>query len=103
MKSVFNALVLSLFVAGLSACKTSMNLEDGIECFKAGDYRQAFIRLKPEALKGHLEAEYAIGYMYYYGQGVVENRYEALHWIRLAAARGQPDAVKALQIIKNCN
>jgi len=85
----------------LSSCFTaSYNLRIGISCFKTQDYRRAFIRLKPEAEKGQPDAQYAIGYMYYYGKGVVENRKKALSWIKCAASAGQPDAVEALKILK---
>ena|SRR3990167_8512561 len=79
-----------------------LSLREGIHSFQVQDYRQAFIRLKPQAEKGQLEAQYAIGYMYYYGQGVVESREKACYWIRLAAKAGQPDAVVALKRIKTC-
>jgi TPR repeat protein len=84
----------------LSACLSSLNLAEGIASFKKQNYRQAFIRLLPEANKGNPEAQYAIGYMYYYGQGVTEDREQALKWIRLAALANQPDAIVALNAIK---
>ena len=78
-----------------------LNLREGIHSFQVQDYRQAFIRLKPEAEKGQLDAQYAIGYMYYYGQGVVESRSNACYWIGLAAKAGQPDAIVALKRIRH--
>lgn len=76
------------------------NLQEGVRSFQVQDYRQAFIRLKPEAEKGNPDAQYAVGYMYYYGQGVVEDRKKAACWIRRAADSGQPDAVAALQLLR---
>jgi TPR repeat protein len=76
------------------------NLKEGIESFRVQNYRQAFVHLKPEAEKGQLDAEYAVGYMYYYGQGVVEDRVKACGWITRAAKAGQPDAVLALKRIQ---
>lgn len=85
----------------LSACLPSaFNLREGIASFKAQDYRRAFIRLKPEAEKGQPEAQYAVGYMYYYGQGVVEDRKKAWFWINMAAQLGQPDALVAVKILE---
>ncbi len=78
----------------------ALSLREGIQSFKAQDYRRAFIRLKPEAIKGNPEAQYAVGYMYYYGQGVVEDRKKAWFWINKAAALGQPDAQVAVQILQ---
>lgn len=84
----------------LSGCATSsMNLKQGISSFQVQDYRQAFIRLMPEAKKGQPDAQYAIGYMYYYGRGVVEDRKVAWKWITLAAKAGQVDAQAAVKIL----
>lgn len=77
----------------------SFNLKEGISCFKVQDYRSAFIRLKPEAEKGQPDAQYAVGYMYYYGQGVAEDKQKALYWIKCAAKAGQPDAIEALKLL----
>ncbi|WED43959.1 tetratricopeptide repeat protein [Legionella cardiaca] len=82
------------------ACASRSNLIEGIKSFRVQDYRQAFVRLKPEAKKGRPDAQYAVGYMYYYGQGVVENRKKAWYWINKAAQAGQPEAVAALAILK---
>ena len=85
----------------LSGClTTSINLNQGIKSFQVQDYRQAFIRLKPEAEKGQADAQYAVGYMYYYGQGVVEDRRKAWFWITRAAHAGQADAVKAMKVLR---
>lgn len=100
MTRIFKLLIVILFIPIMVACIAgSLNLRDGIESFKAQDYRRAFIRLKPEALKGQREAQYAVGYMYYYGQGVVENRKKAWLWINRAAKLGQPDAIEAVKIL----
>ena len=76
------------------------NLRDGIRSFQVQNYRQAFVRLMPEAEKGQPDAQYAVGYMYYYGQGVVEDRTKAWHWISCAAKAGQADAISAVRILK---
>ena len=95
----FNVLVL-VVVCFLSGCVTNgVNLREGIRSFQVQDYRQAFIRLKPEAAKGQADAQYAIGYMYYYGQGVVEDRKKAWYWITCAAKSGQIDAQQAVKIL----
>ena len=82
-----------------TACVSTINYEQGIASFRAEDYRQAFIRLKPEAAKGQPDAQYAVGYMYYYGQGVEEDRKQAWIWINRAAEAGQRDAIIALKVL----
>ena len=85
----------------LAGCMSNVNLQSGIRSFQEQDYRKAFIRLKPEADKGQRQAEYAVGYMYYYGQGVVEDRKKAWYWINCAARAGQLDAIEAIKILEH--
>lgn len=95
---------LFVFVCSLLICGCAthgFNLRVGIQSFQVQNYRQAFIRLKPEAEKGQPDAEYAVGYMYYYGQGVVEDRKKAWYWINCAARAGQPDALEAIRILEH--
>ncbi len=96
-------LVSCVFMWCLSGCSAinSLNFHEGIRSFQVQDYRHAFIRLKPEAERGQPDAQYAIGYMYYYGQGVVENREKAFLWISRAAKAGQPDALEAMKRLPN--
>ena len=93
-------ITVALFIPMLAACLTSSaNLQEGIASFRSQKYRAAFIRLRPEARKGQPDAQYAIGYMFYYGQGVVEDRKQAWYWITAAANQGQPDARVAVNIL----
>lgn len=90
-----------MFAFTLTSCAiNSLNLKQGIYNFKNQDYRAAFIRLMPEAEKGNPDAQYAIGYMYYYGEGVVEDKQKAMKWIKAAAHQGQEDAMTALRLIR---
>tara|TARA_Y100000588_G_C14226190_1_gene913235 strand:- start:1131 stop:1454 length:324 start_codon:yes stop_codon:yes gene_type:complete len=88
-----------IFILSGCALTSNVNLNQGIHSFQVQDYRRAFIKLKPEADKGNPQAQYAIGYMYFYGQGVVEDRKQAIYWIKCAANAGYPDAVMALKLL----
>ena len=100
MKRIFKLLIVIIFIPTMLACASgALSLHQGIESFRGQDYRSAFIRLKPQAEKGQPDAQYAVGYMYYYGQGVVEDRNQAWFWIHMAARLGQPDAIQAVQIL----
>lgn len=100
MKHLFNLLSIIIFIPLLNACYFgAYNLNEGISSFKAQDYRRAFIRLMPLAKKGQPDAQYAVGFMYYYGQGVVEDRKKAWMWISRAARAGQPEAAVAAKIL----
>jgi len=95
------AVLLGLSLLSLTACMTtSLNLRQGIDNFKVQNYREAFVRLVPEAEKGCPDAQYAVGYMYYYGQGVVEDKKKAWNWIHAAAKAEQPDAVAAVKLLE---
>lgn len=100
MRFAFQLSLLFILMLLEVACVYKATLSEGIECFRAKNYRQAFIHLKPEADRGQPDAEYAVGYMYYYGKGVVEDRRRAWIWIKQAAAAGQPDAIQAVKILK---
>lgn len=102
MRVVFR-LALFITMLSLTACVSYLNLDEGILSFKRGDYREAFILLKPEAAKGAVDAQYAIGFMYYYGLGVTEDRTEAWLWINRAATAGLPAAVSARDILSTCH
>ena len=101
MRSLCRLLLLMTLLIGLSSCINYPSFYEGITYFRAQQYRDAFIRLKPQAEKGQPDAEYAIGYMYYYGQGVVEDRKKAWYWITKAAREGQPDAVEAAALLSS--
>ncbi|MCH9689895.1 MAG: SEL1-like repeat protein [Gammaproteobacteria bacterium] len=97
-------LVLSFILLSLTACAmnsvNSLNLREGIHSFKRQNYRSAFIRLMPEAEKGNVDAQYAVGYMYYYGEGVIEDKKKAAVWIKKAADAGQKDAIVAARLLQ---
>lgn len=91
-------LLICLFITACGASK--FMLDRGKQSYEVQNYRQAFIRLKPVAQSGNAKAQYAIAYMYYYGQGVVENRPFAIKWMRKAAEQGNIDAIKSIALIK---
>lgn len=83
----------------LSACVNYSHFYTGMNDFRMQNYRAAFIHLQPEAVKGQPDAQYAVGFMYYYGQGVIEDRKKAWYWIQKAAKAGQPEALAAAKIL----
>lgn len=56
-------------------------------------------QIRHAAEQGDPDAEYALGYMYYYGKGTPRDEQAARMWIQKAAAQGQPQAVKAVQML----
>lgn len=102
------AYYIGLFFLSVVLCSSGcishrFGLAEGIRSFQVQDYRQAFIRLLPVAEAGNPEAQYAVGYMYYYGQGVLEDRKKAWYWINCAAKAGQPDAIQVMKQVKHAS
>ncbi len=56
-------------------------------------------RVEQAAQNGDPDAQYALGYMYYYGVGTVRDVGTARRWINKAAAQGQPLAEKASRLL----
>ena len=62
------------------------------------DYHQIVHYLKKAALAHHLEAEFALGYIYQYGKpGILPNALEAAEYYRHAAAHGDKEAARLLE------
>jgi TPR repeat protein len=67
--------------------------------YRAGRYVEAMRLLAPLARAGNADAQYTIGYLYYYGYGTNRDPQRALKWIRRAAARGNARAITALRTL----
>lgn len=65
--------------------------------FQQRNYAAAAALLLPLAKQGHMDAQYSLGYLYHYGQGVARDEQQALYWISTAAAQGQAQAQEALR------
>lgn len=83
-----------ILVAALSGC-ASQALKAGKQDFDSKNYSAALQKMQPLAAEGNADAEYALGYMMYYGKGTPINRKEGVAWIAKAAAQGLPEAVQA--------
>jgi TPR repeat protein len=96
-------LLIALTCVTLQACtnaRTAENLQLGKMTFNNGDFKQAFRQLLPLASEGNADAEYAVGYMYYYGYGVAEDSDTGIFWMQKAADKGNSSAKKALETIR---
>ena len=103
MRLVYQSLLfcmLSLMLLSCTSPKMSQELEQGKVNFVAGDYKKAFHSLMPVAANGNPQAEYAVGYMYYYGYGVAQDNESGLFWMQKSADQNFEPAVKALNMIR---
>jgi septal ring-binding cell division protein DamX len=63
------------------------------------DYQRTLAIVLPRAEAGEPWAQYTLGYMYYYGHGLKQDRQTAKRWIESAAAKGYAPAQQAMQRI----
>jgi len=103
------------FVLGLSACTSGRDgaahdqasAGSGATSFSSSaacadnpflqKYQCSFQRVEQAANVGDPDAQYALGYLYYYGIGTTRDKQTGLTWIRRAAAQGQSLAQDALR------
>lgn len=76
-------------------------LKKSFAAYKTGNYTEAMTLLKPLADQGNAEAEYGVGIMYDYGQGVPQNKLEAAKWYSEAAEQGNAAAQDNLGAMYN--
>ncbi len=76
-------------------------LQQGKRYFNEGYYKRAMHKLLPLACDGSREAQYAVGYMYYYGYGVAQDSDVGHFWIQRSADAQYLPAIKALEIISH--
>ena len=76
----------------LPATGSAQDYQTGLEAAQRGDYSKALQEWQPLAEQGVAAAQYSLGFLYYEGQGVVQDYAEAARWYRLAAEQGIPVA-----------
>jgi len=99
---VFKKMIMVILFCNLLACaagRIPQELQKGKMSFASGDYHAAFHELLPLASEGNVDAEYAVGYMYYYGYGVTRDCESGIFWMKKAADKGNLPAIKALSMI----
>lgn len=78
-------------------------IQGGKVSFMSGDFKSAFHQLLPLAAEGIPQAEYGVGYMYYYGYGVTQDTESGIFWMNKAAAAHYAPAIRALAAIQENN
>ena len=90
-----------ILMFGLVACSISeQQLRTGQHQYEEGHYRQSVGHIVDAAVRGNAHAQYVLGYMYYYGQGVPRDIQAAQYWIQQSAKRGYPQATMALYMFR---
>ena len=84
MKKLLVCILFVLFGTQMSA----QEIDKGYEAYNDGDYATALNEWKPIAEQGYAFAQYNLGIMYEYGNGVAKDYTEAVKWYRLSAEQG---------------
>lgn len=74
-------------------------INQGKRYFNDGYYKRAMRILLPLACDGYPEAQYAVGYMYYYGLGVAQDTFVGYFWIQRSACQHFYPAMQAQKLI----
>ena len=87
-----------IWAAAIDAGCPDGELEKGLVAYQQDNFRAAFDHFKNAAERGNVEAQYELGYCYYWGEGVEENKIEAVKWYRKAAEQGNVHAQNDLGV-----
>lgn len=107
IKQPLREILMIIFISlALTSCMTpqqrdTQDYKVAKQNFSEQNYRTAFKNLQAPATAGNSNAQYALGYMYYYGKGTVQNPKMANYWFQRAAQNGQVNAQKALRDMQN--
>lgn len=82
-------LLLSLLVSG---ALWAGEFEDAESAYKVGQYSVAFSKYQACAPKGNAACQFKLAEMYYDGQGVRQNKAEAVKWYKASAELGYIEA-----------
>ena len=92
-------LTLIIFIgsAGVSA---SADFQKGLTAYKSKDYATALRELKPLAEQGHPQAQYYVGAMYAFGNGVQKDHVFAHMWADIALKNGNQRGKTIISIVE---
>ncbi len=88
-----------LLASCASTATNTANYNQAKQDYARGDYQRAFQELWEPAKNGDYRAQYAMGYMYYYGIGTAKNQDLGRNLIQMAANKNYPPAVHAMELI----
>ena len=89
-KTIMNRITLTLATV-LSLAFTQVTAQDfnkGYEAYNTGDFDTAVKEWKPLAEQGYASAQFNLGIMYEYGDGVPKDYANAVKWYKLSAEQG---------------
>jgi hypothetical protein len=100
IKKMLLLLFCTLMLQACASGRMAQELEQGKIDFTAGNYHEAFHQLYPLAIDGDAQAQYAVGFMYYYGYGVARDTEAGICWMTKSANKCFIPAKKALALLR---
>src|SRR5215472_18505997 len=92
--------VMLLAISAIFYCNAAVaGLSEGYEALSRKDYVTAMKEYRPLAERGNAEAQYRVGRMYEFGQGVPQDKAQGIAWVRKAAEQNHADAEYELGVI----
>ena len=88
MKTILRRGLLALAIMALTVPADAGPFEDGLAAAKRSDYATALLLWRPLAEQGNATAQYNLGLMQAYREGVPHDTVSAHMWFNLAAAHG---------------
>ena len=94
-----HAIIAVLLLAALAGTAVAGPFEDAVSAHERGDYATALREFRVLAEQGHVNAQFNLGIMYAYSQGVPQDYAEAVMWYRMAAEQGNANAQNNLGVM----
>ena len=85
-------LILLLAVLFVSTPTFANDFDEGLDAIHGTDYEKALQKLRPLAAAGHSAAQYNLGVMHEWGNGVPQDNVKAMKWYRLSAENSHKEA-----------
>jgi uncharacterized protein len=97
---ITRSIILALgFVAAGGVFAVGQDFGKGLAAYQTGDFATALKEWSPLAGQGDAGAQTSLGFMYYNGDGVVQDYAEAVKWYRLAAEQEYSQAQTNLGVM----
>ena len=93
---MWKSVATSLLVVTFSVFGHAAERDPGLEAYRVNDYQSALMVWIPLAEAGDAVAQFNIGHMYEFGEGVIPNHELAAKWYKLAAYQGDARAQHSL-------
>ena len=99
IRATLAALIMVLCLVPVSLFASEDKFIEGLSAYFSGNYDKAADIWHPLAQQGHAKAQYRLGKMYDFAEGIPQDDAEAVKWYRRAAEQGHATAQVLLAIM----